>query len=67
MKPTRIKVNVSKKHQPDGYNVGFNAGRASGQTVMHPHIHLIPRFEGDVLDPTGGVRHVIRGLGPFWV
>lgn len=45
--------------KPDGYNVGFNSGGAAGQTVPHVHIHVIPRYHGDVRDPTGGVRHVI--------
>jgi len=45
--------------RPDGYNVGFNAGAAAGQTVMHLHVHVIPRYLGDVADPRGGVRHVI--------
>lgn len=44
---------------PDGFNVGFNAGRAAGQTVMHVHVHVIPRFDGDLADPRGGVRGVI--------
>ena len=43
----------------DGYNVGVNAGQAAGQTVMHAHIHLIPRHVGDVPDPRGGVRFVV--------
>lgn len=50
---------------PDGYNVGFNAGTAAGQTVPHLHIHLIPRFHGDVDNPRGGVRHVIPGRGDY--
>jgi diadenosine tetraphosphate (Ap4A) HIT family hydrolase len=50
---------------PDGYNVGFNAGAAAGQTVMHLHVHVIPRFAGDVADPRGGVRHVIPGKGNY--
>ena len=45
--------------KPDGYNVGFNSGIAAGQTVPHVHIHVIPRYHGDVTDPTGGIRHVI--------
>ncbi len=45
--------------KPDGFNVGFNSGVAAGQTVMHVHVHLIPRFRGDVDDPRGGVRGVI--------
>ena len=44
---------------PDGYNVGFNAGHVAGQTVMHAHIHVIPRYQGDMPDPRGGVRGVI--------
>lgn len=47
------------ERRPDGYNVGFNAGEAAGQTVMHVHVHVIPRFRGDVEDPRGGVRYVI--------
>lgn len=45
--------------KPDGYNVGFNAGTAAGQTVAHVHVHVIPRYLGDVPDPRGGVRYVI--------
>ena len=51
--------------RPDGYNVGFNAGEAAGQTVMHLHVHVIPRYRGDVPDPRGGVRHVIPGKGNY--
>lgn len=45
----------------DGYNIGLNMGRSAGQTVMYPHVHLIPRRHGDCTDPTGGVRGVIPG------
>lgn len=45
--------------QPDGYNVGINCGEAAGQTVMHVHCHLIPRYRGDTTNPRGGVRGVI--------
>ena len=45
--------------RPDGYNVGFNAGYAAGQTVMHLHLHVIPRFDGDIEDPRGGIRGAI--------
>jgi diadenosine tetraphosphate (Ap4A) HIT family hydrolase len=44
---------------PDGYNVGFNVGETAGQTVMHLHVHVIPRYAGDMVDPRGGVRGVI--------
>ncbi len=52
-------------HIPDGYNVGFNAGQAAGQTVMHLHVHVIPRYAGDMQDPRGGVRHVIPDKGNY--
>jgi diadenosine tetraphosphate (Ap4A) HIT family hydrolase len=50
---------------PVAFNVGFNAGIAAGQTVPHVHIHVIPRYPGDVPDPRGGVRHVIPGKGNY--
>jgi len=49
----------------DGYNVGLNMGAAAGQTVMYPHVHLIPRRPGDCTDPVGGVRNVIPGKGNY--
>ena len=49
----------------EAFNVGFNNGRAAGQTVMYPHIHLIPRRLGDCADPTGGVRGVIFGQANY--
>jgi len=51
---------VQAKHAPDGYNVGVNAGQAAGQSRMHVHVHLIPRYAGDVPDPAGGVRCVLQ-------
>jgi len=50
---------VDKKFNPAGYNIGINCGEAAGQTVMHLHIHLIPRYKGDIENPRGGVRGVI--------
>jgi diadenosine tetraphosphate (Ap4A) HIT family hydrolase len=49
----------------DGFNIGMNWGEAAGQTVMWPHIHLIPRRTGDVEDPVGGVRNTIPGMGNY--
>jgi superfamily II DNA or RNA helicase/diadenosine tetraphosphate (Ap4A) HIT family hydrolase/SOS-response transcriptional repressor LexA len=54
-----VKRQLDAAHAPHGYNVGFNAGAAAGQTVPHLHVHVIPRFLGDMDDPRGGVRHVI--------
>jgi superfamily II DNA or RNA helicase/diadenosine tetraphosphate (Ap4A) HIT family hydrolase len=56
-----VKARLDAELQPDGYNVGFNAGEAAGQTVSHLHFHIIPRYAGDVPDPAGGVRHVLPG------
>jgi len=50
---------IRARHTPNGFNVGFNLGAAAGQTVFHFHLHVIPRYSGDVADPRGGVRHVI--------
>jgi diadenosine tetraphosphate (Ap4A) HIT family hydrolase len=49
----------------DGFNIGVNIGVAAGQTVMYPHVHLIPRRTGDVEDPVGGVRNTIPGKGNY--
>lgn len=54
-----VKRQLDAELHPDGYNVGFHAGAAAGQTVMHLHFHVIPRYRGDVDDPRGGVRGVI--------
>jgi diadenosine tetraphosphate (Ap4A) HIT family hydrolase len=56
-----VKRALDAELQPAGYNVGFNAGAAAGQTVMHLHVHVIPRYAGDMADPRGGVRGVIPG------
>ncbi len=54
-----VKQIVQEKYNPDGFNVGININKVAGQTVPHMHIHLIPRYEGDVDEPRGGVRGVI--------
>jgi diadenosine tetraphosphate (Ap4A) HIT family hydrolase len=56
---SRLQVAV----HPDGFNFGVNIGAAAGQTIFHVHIHLIPRFAGDVARPEGGIRNVIPGRG----
>ena len=50
---------IDEKYHPDGYNIGLNSEEAAGQTVMHIHLHLIPRYKGDVENPKGGIRSVI--------
>ena len=52
---------IQKKHSADGYNIGVNIGKAAGQARMHVHVHLIPRYAGDVADPRGGIRCVLAG------
>ena len=56
-----VKAILQKQFNPDGFNVGINIQAAAGQTVHHAHIHLIPRYQGDVPEPRGGVRGVIPG------
>jgi len=51
---------IHAKHTPDGYNIGVNVGKAAGQSRMHVHVHLIPRYHGDVADPKGGIRCVLN-------
>ena len=51
---------IRAEHRPDGYNIGVNVGREAGQARMHVHVHLIPRYAGDVPDPKGEVRCVLR-------
>jgi diadenosine tetraphosphate (Ap4A) HIT family hydrolase len=54
-----VKGILDGRYNPDGYNIGMNCGEAAGQTVMHCHIHIIPRYKGDCENPRGGVRGVI--------
>lgn len=54
-----VRDKIDGLHSPAGYNIGFNDGEAAGQTIPHLHVHVIPRYRGDVPDPTGGVRGVI--------
>ena len=51
--------------KPDGYNLGVNEGEAAGRSVHHLHEHIIPRYEGDVENPRGGVRHIIPSRGNY--
>jgi len=55
----KMKQAIDQKHKPDAYNIGVNIGEVAGQSVPHIHIHIIPRYKGDVENPKGGVRGVI--------
>ena len=56
---------IEKEFTPAGYNIGMNCGEIAGQTVMHFHCHLIPRYKGDMDDPRGGIRHCVIGKGYY--
>lgn len=58
LKECRDKLFGESDRKPEGFNVGANCGEAAGQTVFHFHLHVIPRFKGDVADPRGGVRNI---------
>ena len=60
------KLQLQAEFGPAGYNIGINDGAAAGQTVGQIHVHVIPRYQGDVPDPRGGVRYVIPGKARYW-
>jgi diadenosine tetraphosphate (Ap4A) HIT family hydrolase len=62
----RVRERLLVEYKPDGFNIGFNDGLAAGQTVSHAHVHIIPRRQGDVADPRGGIRWVIANKAPYW-
>jgi ATP adenylyltransferase len=61
----RVEDILQEKFQPQGFNVGVNCGEAAGQSVFHAHIHIIPRYNGDVPSPRGGVRNIVPGKGNY--
>lgn len=61
----QVKDLLQKKFDPQGFNVGVNCGEAAGQTIFHAHIHIMPRYRGDVANPRGGVRNIIPGKGNY--
>ncbi|WP_035586842.1 HIT family protein [Hippea jasoniae] len=63
----KARVYLEREFSPDGYNIGVNVGKYAGQTINHLHVHLIPRYKGDIENPVGGIRGVIpsRRLYPY--
>jgi diadenosine tetraphosphate (Ap4A) HIT family hydrolase len=61
-----MRERLLQERNPDGFNIGINDGAAAGQTVMHLHIHLIPRYSGDIPDPRGGVRWIFPDKAAYW-
>lgn len=61
-----VRHHIEASRVPEGYNIGINIGEAAGQTVAHAHLHVIPRFRGDVPDPRGGVRWIIPSRARYW-
>jgi len=62
----KVKSILSKKFHPNGFNIGINIGEVSGQTISHAHVHVIPRYKGDVPDPRGGIRWVKPDKAKYW-
>ena len=62
----RVRALLDAELRHDGYNIGINDGAAAGQTVMHVHMHVIPRYRGDRPDPRGGIRWIIPEKADYW-
>ena len=61
-----VRAALGEQFAPDAYNLGVNAGKAAGQTILHTHLHVIPRYAGDVAEPRGGVRWVLPETARYW-
>lgn len=61
-----VRSRLADEFSPDGFNIGINDGRAAGQTISRAHVHVIPRREGDVPDPRGGIRWIIPEKAAYW-
>jgi diadenosine tetraphosphate (Ap4A) HIT family hydrolase len=62
----QLKEILDEEFNPDGYNIGINDGTTAGQTIMHLHVHVIPRFKGDSADPRGGIRWIFPDKARYW-
>jgi len=62
----QARVQLLKEFSPDGFNIGINDGLAAGQTILHLHIHIIPRYKGDMPDPRGGIRWIFPDKAVYW-
>lgn len=63
---SEVRLLLVEAHRPTSFNMGVNDGPVAGQTVPHAHVHLIPRYEGDVADPRGGIRWIIPAKADYW-
>jgi diadenosine tetraphosphate (Ap4A) HIT family hydrolase len=61
-----VRALIRNEHRPDAFNIGCNDGPEAGQTVMHFHMHVIPRYAGDVADPRSGIRWILRDKAAYW-
>ena len=62
----QVRRSLASEFAPDAFTIGVNDGVAAGQTIPHAHVHVIPRWTGDVADPRGGLRWVIPTRAPYW-
>ncbi len=62
----QARTQLLREFSPDGFNIGINDGLAAGQTILHLHIHVIPRYKGDMPDPRGGIRWIFPDKAVYW-
>ncbi len=62
----QARTQLLRELSPDGFNIGVNDGLAAGQTILHLHIHVIPRYKGDMPDPRGGIRWIFPDKAVYW-